>query len=256
VESPSSAIRAGGLTDGGADRYNWGFGEVRDLRRAGLCVVRRPIEIPSAGSHRANVSEAEGKYPEKNPGAPMLKSTQLRPGMIIMHEGDLHVVYSVDHRTPGNKRGSMQTKMRNLRTGSMMDYRFRAEEFVEKVTVDEIEFEYLYSDGDGHHFMNSQDYEQLALQNDIVGDTKDYLIPNLSVKIEYYDDKPIGVLLPDTVDLTVVDTEQTIQKATASAVMKPAKLETGLIINVPPFVGNGDKVKVDTSEARYIQRIQ
>ena len=175
---------------------------------------------------------------------------------IIMHEGDLHVIYSVDHRTPGNKRGSMQTKMRNLRSGSMMDYRFRAEEFVEKVTVDEIEFEYLYSDGDGHHFMNSQNYEQLALQNDIVGDTKDYLIPNLPVKIEYYDDKPIGVLLPDTVDLTVVDTEQTIQKATASAVMKPAKLETGLVINVPPFVGNGDKVKVDTSEARYIQRIQ
>jgi elongation factor P len=176
--------------------------------------------------------------------------------MIIKHEGDLCVIYSVDHRTPGNKRGSMQTKMRNLRNGSMMDYRFRAEEFVEKVTVDEIEFEYLYSDGEGHHFMNTQNYEQLALQEDIVGDTKDYLISNLPVKIEYYDEKPIGVLLPDTVDLKVVETEQTIQKATASAVMKPAKLETGLVINVPPFVGEGDKVKVDTSEGRYIQRIQ
>jgi elongation factor P len=162
----------------------------------------------------------------------------------------------VDHRTPGNKRGSMQTKMRNLRNGSMLDYRFRAEEFVEKVVVDEIEFEYLYSDGDTHHFMNTQNYEQLALQNDIVGDTRDYLIPNLPVKIEYYDDKAIGVLLPDTVDLTVVETEQTIQKATASSVMKPAKLETGLVVNVPPFVGTGDKIKVDTSEARYIQRVQ
>jgi elongation factor P len=186
----------------------------------------------------------------------MLKATQLRPGMIIKHEGDLCVIYSVDHRTPGNKRGSMQTKMRNLRNGSMLDYRFRAEEFVEKVVVDEIEFEYLYSDGDTHHFMNTQNYEQLALQNDIVGDTRDYLIPNLPVKIEYYDDKPIGVLLPDTVDLTVVETEQTIQKATASSVMKPAKLETGLVVNVPPFVGTGDKIKVDTSEARYIQRVQ
>lgn len=186
----------------------------------------------------------------------MLKATQLRPGMIIKHEGDLCVIYSVDHRTPGNKRGSMQTRMRNLRNGAMLDYRFRAEEFVEKVVVDEIEFEYLYSDGDGHHFMNMQNYEQLALQGDVVGDTKDYLIPNLPVKIEYYDEKPIGVLLPDTVDLTVVETEQTIQKATASAVMKPAKLETGLIVNVPPFVGEGDKIKVDTSEGRYIQRIQ
>jgi elongation factor P len=186
----------------------------------------------------------------------MLKATQLRPGMIIKHEGDLYAVYSVDHRTPGNKRGSMQTKMRNLRNGAMTDYRFRAEEFVEKVVVDEIEYEYLYSDGDGHHFMNTQNYEQLALQDDIVGDTKDYLISNLPVKIEYYDDKPIGVLLPDTVDMKVIETEQTIQKATASAVMKPAKLETGLVINVPPFVGEGDKVKVDTSEGRYIQRIQ
>jgi elongation factor P len=186
----------------------------------------------------------------------MIKATLLRPGMIIKHENDLHVIYSVDHRTPGNKRGSMQTKMRNLRNGSMVDYRFRAEEFVEKAVVDEIEFEYLYSDGDGHHFMNTQNYEQIALQDDVVGDTKEYLIPNLPVKIEYYENKPIGVLLPDTVDLTVVETEPSIQKATASAVVKPARLETGLVINVPPFVGTGDKVKVDTSEGRYIQRVQ
>jgi elongation factor P len=186
----------------------------------------------------------------------MIKATLLRPGMIIKHEGDLHVVYSVDHRTPGNKRGSMQTKMRNLRTGSMIDYRFRAEEVIEKAVVDEVEYEYLYSDGDGHHFMNTENYEQLQLQDDIVGDTKDYLIANLPLKIEYYDGKPIGVLLPDTVDLTVVETEPSIQKATASAVMKPAKLETGLVVNVPPFVGTGDRIKVDTSEGRYIQRVQ
>ncbi len=186
----------------------------------------------------------------------MIKATQLRPGMIIKHEGDLHAIYSVDHRTPGNKRGAMQTKMRNLRSGSMVDYRFRAEEVIEKVVVDEIEFEYLYSDGDGHHFMNIENYEQLQLQDDIVGDTKDFLIANLPVRIEYYDGKAIGVLLPDTVDLTVVETEPSIQKATASAVMKPAKLETGLVVNVPPFVGTGDRIKVDTSEARYIQRVQ
>jgi len=186
----------------------------------------------------------------------MIKATLLRPGMIIKHDGDLHVVYSVDHRTPGNKRGSMQTKMRNLRSGSMIDYRFRAEETIEKVVVDEVEYEYLYSDGDGHHFMNTENYEQLQLQDDIVGDTKDYLIANLPVKIEYYDGKAIGVLLPDTVDLQVVETEPSIQKATASAVMKPAKLETGLVVNVPPFVGTGDRIKVDTSEGRYIQRVQ
>jgi elongation factor P len=185
-----------------------------------------------------------------------MKATLLRAGMIIQHEGDLYAIYSVDHRTPGNKRAAMQTKMRNLRTGSMIDYRFRAEDSIDKVTVDELEFEYLYSDGEGHHFMNLENYEQLALQNDIVGDAKDYLIPNMPVKIEYYDSKPIGVLLPDTVDLMVVDTEPSIQKATASAVMKPAKLETGLVVNVPPFVGTGDKIRVDTSEGRYMQRVQ
>lgn len=185
----------------------------------------------------------------------MIKATLLRPGMIIRHEGDLYTVYSVDHRTPGNKRGSMQTKMRNLRTGAMVDHRFRAEEFLEKAVVDELEFEYLYSDTDGHHFMNMQTYEQVALSDDILGETKDYLIANLPVRLEFFENKPIGVLLPDTVDLTVVETEPSIQKATASAVMKPAKLETGLVINVPPFVGTGDKVKVDTSEARYIQRV-
>ncbi|MFZ0037878.1 MAG: elongation factor P [Candidatus Acidiferrales bacterium] len=186
----------------------------------------------------------------------MVKATQLRPGMIIRHEGELYTIFSVDHRTPGNKRGSMQTRMRSLRTGSMLDFRFRAEETVERAILDDIQFEYLYADGDIFHFMNSENYEQLSLQKEILGDAVNYLIPNMPVKLEFYEGKAMGILLPDTVDLKVVDTEPSIQKATASAVMKSAKLETGLIINVPPFVGNGDMVKVDTAEARYIQRVQ
>jgi len=186
----------------------------------------------------------------------MVKATQLRPGMIIQHDGDLYAIFSVNHRTPGNKRGSMQTKMRNLRTGSIVDHRFRAEEFLERAILDEVEYEFLYGDADGYHFMNQQTYEQIALTKELLGETVDYLIPNLPVKVEFHEGKAIGVLLPDTVDLTVVDTEPSIQKATASAVMKPAKLETGLVINVPPFVGTGDKVRVDTTEGRYVQRVQ
>jgi elongation factor P len=210
----------------------------------------------AAGRYNWTLDELLQGNSRAKSGDVMIKATLLRSGMIIKHEGDLYAVYNVDHRTPGNKRAAMQTKMRNLRTGAMIDYRFRAEDVIDKVTVDEIEFEYLYSDGDGHHFMNSENYEQISLNGEVVGDAKDYLIPNMPVKIEYHDGKPIGVLLPDTVDLTVVETEPSIQKATASAVMKPAKLETGLVINVPPFVGEGDKVKVDTSEGRYIQRVQ
>ena len=186
----------------------------------------------------------------------LTKATQLRPGMIIEHEGDLYAVHSVDHRTPGNKRGAMATRMRNLRSGSIIDYRFRAEDFVERAILDEIEFEFLYHDGDGYHFMNTETFEQISLTAEVLGDAVYYLIPNLVVKLEFYEGKPMGATVPDTVDLVVADTEPTVQKATASAVMKPAKLETGLTINVPPFINNGDKVKVDTTEARYMQRAQ
>ncbi len=186
----------------------------------------------------------------------MVKATQLRPGMVIQHEGVLYSVFSVEHRTPGNKRGAMQTKMRNLRTGSIVDYRFRAEDFVERAILDEVEFEFLYGDGDGYHFMNTETFEQIALSADVLGEAVHYLVGNIHLKVEFFEGKPIGVILPDTVDLKVVDTEPTVQRATASAVMKAAKLETGLTIQVPAFITNGDKVKVDTSEGRYVQRAQ
>ncbi len=184
----------------------------------------------------------------------MVKATQLRPGMIIRHAGELYSVFSVEHRTPGNKRGSMQTKMRNLRSGAIIDHRFRAEEFLERAILDEVEFEYLYADGDEFHFMNTQTFEQIHLKTDVLGDAMNFLVPTTLLKVEFFENKPIGVDLPDTVDLKVVETEPTMQKATASAVMKPAKLETGLTIQVPPFINAGDTVRVDTTEARYVQR--
>jgi len=185
-----------------------------------------------------------------------MKATQIRPGMIIVHEGELYTVHSVDHRTPGNKRGAMATKMRSLRSGSIIDYRFRAEDSIDRAVLDEIEYEYLYNDGEGYHFMDTANFEQMHLGAEVLGDAVYYLIPNMVLKLEFYEGKPMGAILPDTVDLTVTDTEPTVQKATASAVMKPATLETGLTISVPPFINNGDKVKVDTSEARYVQRAQ
>ncbi len=185
-----------------------------------------------------------------------VKATQLRPGMVIQHEGDLFTVFTTEHRTPGNKRGSMQTRMKNLRTGAIIEYRFRAEEFVDRAILDEIEFEYLYHEGDDYHFMNTKTYEQMQMTKEELGETVNYLIPNTIVKIEFHNEKAIGVALPDTMDMKVIQTEPTLQKATASAVMKPATLETGLIVNVPPFVNEGDKIRVDTSEARYVQRVE
>jgi elongation factor P len=185
-----------------------------------------------------------------------IKATLLRPGMVIQHEGQLFSVFSTEHRTPGNKRGSMQTRMKNLRTGAIIDYRFRAEEFVDRAILDEVEFEYLYHEGDEYYFMNTQTYEQMQMTKDELGEAVYYLIPNTIVKIEFFEEKAIGVDLPDTMDMKVVQTEPTLQKATASAVMKPATLETGLVVNVPPFVNEGDRIRVDTSEARYVQRVE
>ena len=185
-----------------------------------------------------------------------VKATQLRPGMVIQHEGQLFTIFSVDHRTPGNKRGSMQTRMKNLKNGTMIDYRFRAEEFVDRAILDEVEFEYLYNEGDDFHFMNTETYEQMHLSRELLGDTVYYLIPNTVVKVEFFEEKPIGVDLPDTMDLKVVSTEPTLQKATASAVGKPATLETGAVVRVPLFVQQGEVIKVDTRSGEYVSRVK
>jgi elongation factor P len=183
-----------------------------------------------------------------------ITATLLRPGAVIMHNKDLHQVFSVEHRTPGNKRGFIQAKLRNLRTGSMMDYKFRAEDSVDKVVLDEVQMEYLYKDGDDYYFMNIENYEQMHMTRDTLGDAVEYLTPNLQIKIEFHDEKPVGVELPQTVDLTVIETEPGIKSATASSVTKPAKTETGLIVQVPPFIGEGEKIRVDTSEGTYLSR--
>ena len=144
--------------------------------------------------------------------------------------------------------------MRNLRTGSMIDYKFRAEDSVDKVVLDEVQMEYLYKDGDDYYFMNIENYEQMHMTRDTLGDAVEYLTPNLQIKIEFHDEKPVGVELPQTVDLTVIETEPGIKSATASSVTKPAKTETGLIVQVPPFIGEGEKIRVDTSEGTYLSR--
>jgi elongation factor P len=183
-----------------------------------------------------------------------IPATQMRPGMVIKHNNDLHSVFSVDHRTPGNLRAFIQAKLRNLRTGAMFEHRFRSGDAIDKITVDEEKMEYLYQEGDSYVFMNTENYEQLHLNRDILGDAVDYLIPNLQISVEFFDGKAVGVELPQTVELLIVETEPGLKSATASSVTKPAKTETGLVVYVPPFVNEGDKIRVDTSEGAYLSR--
>ena len=183
-----------------------------------------------------------------------IPATQLRPGMVIKHNNDLHSVFSVEHRTPGNLRAFIQAKLRNLRTGAMFEHRFRSSDAIEKITVDETQMEYLYQDGDSYVFMSTENYEQLYLNRDVLGDAVDYLTANLQIKVEFFDGKPVGVELPQTVDLKVVETEPGLKSATASSVTKPAKTETGLVVQVPPFINEGETIRVDTSEGAYLSR--
>jgi elongation factor P len=186
----------------------------------------------------------------------MIQATQLRPGMIILHEGDLYRVTAVHHLTPGNKRGFMQTKMKSLRTGVGTEYKFRSEDRVEQAILQTRQMQYLYAEGDLHTFMDTENYEQMALRAEDIGDILSFLLPNHLVEIELYEGRPVGISPPSTVDLEVIDTEPSMKGATASASYKPAKLETGVTIQVPPFIQIGDKVRVDPSEGSYLERVK
>lgn len=184
----------------------------------------------------------------------MISATQLRPGMVIKFNNELYSIFSMVHRTPGNLRGFVQVKMRSLRSGSMTEHRFSSEDRVERAVMEEVEMEYLYDDGEYFYFMNTESFEQMHLTRETLGDGVEYLIPQLKVNVEFHEGKPISVELPATVEMTVVETEPGLKGATVSNVTKPAKLETGLVVQVPPFINEGERIKVSTSEGTYLER--
>ena len=185
----------------------------------------------------------------------LITATQLRNGMILQVDGALFRVMKTQHITPGNWRGMVQTTLRNLQNGSKTEKRFRSTDRVDRVTMDTQEMEYLYADGDHYVFMHPETYEQINVSSELLGDSLPYLLPNMRVTLEFFDSKPIGIALPTTVDLRVMETEPVLRGATATASMKPATTETGLVVQVPQFVTDGDVVRVDTTEGKYISRV-
>ena len=186
----------------------------------------------------------------------MINATQLRPGMIILYEGELYRVTAINHLTPGNKRGFMQTKMKSLRTGVGTERKFRSEDRLEKANLETRSMQYLYQEGDMHTFMDTKNYEQISLPAEEIGDILSYLLPDHVVELELFDGKPVGISPPSTVDLQVVETEPALKGATASASYKPAKLETGVTVQVPPFIQVGDRVRLDPLEGKYLERVK
>ncbi len=183
-----------------------------------------------------------------------INATRLKKGMLVKIGADLFRVLELQHVTPGNLRGFVRIKFRNIRNGSLSDQKLRSEDTLDRAVLDEREMQYLYKDGDSFHFMDTASFEQLHIDAEALGESVDYLIPDALIKVEFYGEEPVGIELPPTVDLVVEDTAPGIKGATASNQIKPARLETGLVVNVPPFVNTGDKVRVSTDTGEYLSR--
>ena len=184
----------------------------------------------------------------------LIPATQLRAGMIIRHNNGLYRIMNVVHITPGNWRGMVQTKMRNITTATATENRFRSEDKVDRVTFEQHPMEFLYEADSRYHFMNTENYEQIELDAEALGESVKFLTPNLAVQVEMFEGKPMGVELPRTVDLKVVQTEPGLKGATVTNVLKPATVESGAVIQVPPFVTEGDVIRVDTESGEYVSR--
>ena len=172
--------------------------------------------------------------------------------MLIKIGNDLFRVLDLQHFTPGNKRGFVQAKMRNIRTGALADHKFRAEEDVERAILDERQMQYLYRDGDSFHFMDTSTYEQIHIDEEVLGDNANYMVPESTITVEFYDDEPVGIELPVTVDLKVVDTVPGIKGATASAQVKPATLETGLVVRCRRSSTSATSLRISTETGEYL----
>lgn len=179
----------------------------------------------------------------------------LRGGNVVEHEGKLMVVVKNEINQPGKGASVSQVVMRDVRSGNKMEFRFRTQELVERVRLDQIETTFLFGDADsGYTFMNKTDYEQILVPADIVGDQAAYLQDGMEVEVESYEGKPLSVTLPDTVTLEVVEAEPVVKGQTASSSYKPAILSNGVKVMVPPFIEAGTKIIVRTEDSTYIER--
>ena len=183
-----------------------------------------------------------------------MKATEIRKGMVLRVANDLYRVMSMQHITPGNWRGMVQTRLRNLRNSSNTEMRFRSEDEVDKVSLDTKSMQYLYHDHHGYHFMDTDTYDQVALPDEELGDTMSYILPESIILMEWVEGKPVGIELPAAVDLKVVSTSPGIKGATASAQRKPATLETGLVVQVPSFIEEGEVLRISTQDGSYLER--
>ena len=185
-----------------------------------------------------------------------VKGNGIRPGMVIMHDNHLWLAVKTQHTMPGKGGAYMQVELKNLRTGTKLNERFRASEDVEEVELDDNDCQFLFAEGDLYTFMDTETYEQIQIARDLIGDNAVYLQDGMSVVVSSYEGSPLGVRIPDTVTLDIVETETTMRGQTATASYKPAKLANGVRVMVPPFIDNGARIIVNTADNTYVRRAE
>ena len=183
-----------------------------------------------------------------------IQATRLKKGMLLKMDQDLFRVLELQHVTPGNLRGFVRVKLRNIRNGAMSDQKLRSEDTLDRATLEQRDMQYLYKDGQDYYFMDTTSYDQIHITSEALGDSVNYLKPEMTIEVEFYGEEPVGIELDATVDLKVLETSPGIKGATASNQVKPATLETGLVVNVPPFINTGDVVRVSTETGEYLSR--
>jgi elongation factor P len=185
----------------------------------------------------------------------MIDVNELRKGTTFTVDGELYKVLEYQHHKPGRGKATIRTKIRNLRTGTVIDRNFISSDRVEEIRIDKVEVQYLYSDGEFYHFMNTETYEQPALSSAVLGDVVDYLVENMTLILSFYESEPIDVILPTTVELEVVEAPLAVVGDTATGATKQVTVETGLKVTVPLFVDKGDTIRVDTRTGEYVTRV-
>lgn len=183
-----------------------------------------------------------------------MPATQIRRGMVIVFEGQPCRIIEFRHHTPGNLRAMVQAKLKNIRTGSSFEHRFRAADTIERASMETHELEFMYKGGSDFHFMNTSNYDQLEMDEEALGDSAQWMQPGMKIVAEFYDGKAIGIQLPNSMILQIIDTSPVMKTATKTASSKPAKLENGVTVNVPEFVGPGDKIRVNPNTGEYMDR--
>jgi elongation factor P len=183
-----------------------------------------------------------------------VKASELKKGMIIQEGGEYFVVIEMDHKTPGNLRAIYQATLKSLINPKTVNRRYSPSDMVDKAELDSKKVQYLFHDHQGYHFMDMESYETLTITDEMVGDQKNYLKENLEAELLYHEHRPLAVELPANVDLKVIESAPGIRGDTSGKAMKQAKVETGLIVNVPLFVEEGDIIKVDTRTNDYLGR--